>query len=125
MTSLNLVLPIVFQVAEAIYVHDPALLARRFLSRSIATPALLKELMALLMATHCDEASLRKFAAEHGLAGIEEQALCIWNRSDIHISRKAEAISALSEAPVNRAGLKISERLARPGAIPPPYDRVP
>ena len=125
MTSLNPVLPIGFQVAEAIYVHDPALLARRVLSRSIATPALLKELMALLVATHGDEASLRKFAAEHGLAGIEEQALFIWNRGDIHISRKEKAIRALSGAPVNRAELKIIEVVARTGSIPPQYARVP
>src|SRR5207249_4942654 len=79
MTSLNPVLSIGFQIAEAIYVHDPALLAHRVLARSKSTPALLKELMALLVATHGDEASLRKFATEHGLAGIEEQALFIWN----------------------------------------------
>ncbi|HYT18230.1 MAG TPA: ABC transporter ATP-binding protein, partial [Thermoplasmata archaeon] len=125
MTSLNPVLPIGFQVAEAIYVHDPALLARRVLARSKATPALMKELMALLVATHGDDASLRKFATEHGLAGIEEQALFIWNRGDIHISRKEKAIRGLSGTPVNRAELKVIEVVARAGSIPPQYARVP
>src|SRR3989442_2142221 len=91
MTSLNPVLSIGFQIAEAIYVHDPGLLARRVLARSKATPQLMREVLTLLGATHGDEAAVKKFATDHDLIGLEEQVLFVWRREDIHSLRKGKA----------------------------------
>jgi len=125
MTSLNPVLPIGFQVGESIYVHDPAQLARRVLARSKATPELTRELVSLLAATHGDETSVRKFAAEHDLAGIEEQALFVWSRGDIHISRKEKAIRALSGQPMNFVERWIIDTVVRARSIPWYLSRIP
>src|SRR5437879_11383434 len=92
MTSLNPVLPIGFQVGESIYVHDPAQLARRVLASSKATPDLTRELVSILAATHGDETSVRKFAAENDLAGIEEQDLFVWSSGEINNSHTVQAI---------------------------------
>src|SRR5256712_14003998 len=48
MTRLHAVLSIGVQVAETVYVHDPALLARRVLARSQATPQIMGASLTLL-----------------------------------------------------------------------------
>src|SRR5438128_12059163 len=125
MTSLNPVLPIGFQVGESIYVHDPAQLARRVLARSKATPELTRELVSLLAATHGDETSVRQFASEHDLAGIEEQALFVWSRGAIHISRKEKAIRALSGQPMDFVKRWIIDTVVPAPSIPSYLSRIP
>ncbi len=125
MTSLNPVLQVGFQVAEAIYVHDPALLARRALARSKATPELMRELLTLLRETNGDEAAVNDFAARHGLRGIEDQVLFVWRRGDVHISRKEKAIRSLSGQVMKTPERKVHEAIMRAGSIPPQYAKVP
>src|SRR5256712_233600 len=125
MTSLNPVLPVGFQVAETIYVHNPALLARRVLARSKATPSLMQDLLRLLDQTHGDEAAVTEFAADHGLPGIEEQALFVWRREDVHVSRKEKAIRSLSGQSMNPLERNIIVAVVKAGSIPPQFARVP
>ncbi|HLQ42555.1 MAG TPA: ABC transporter ATP-binding protein [Thermoplasmata archaeon] len=125
MTSLNPVLSVGFQVAETIYIHDPGLLARRVIARTKATPQLMRELLALLGASRGDESALRKFAADHDLVGLEEQALFIWRRQDIHVSRKEKAIRSLASPPMKPWERNITETVAKTGSIPPHFARVP
>jgi len=125
MTSLNPVLSIGFQIAEAIYVHDPGLLARRVLARSKATPQLMREVLTLLGATHGDEAAVKKFGADHHLIGLEEQVLFVWRREDLHISRKEKAIRSLSGQPLRPMERNIIETVAKSGSIPLHFARVP
>src|SRR5438093_681179 len=80
MTSLNPVLSVGFQIAEAIYVHDPASLAHRVLARTRATPSQMPELLAILGTARDDEAAVKEFAAKHDLLGIEDQVLSVWRR---------------------------------------------
>ncbi|HVG36826.1 MAG TPA: oligopeptide/dipeptide ABC transporter ATP-binding protein [Thermoplasmata archaeon] len=124
MTSLNPVLSIGFQVAEAVYVHDPALLARRVLAREKATSQDIRDLLTLLQLTHGDEAAVKKFATDRGLVGIEEQVLHIWRRQDIHISRKEKAIRALGGQPMNLFERYVFERVVKTGAVPWQFSRL-
>lgn len=125
MTSLNPVLSIGFQVAETVYVHDPALLARRVLARSKATPQIMREVLTLLGATQGDEAALGRFAADHDLVGLEEQVLFVWRREDVHISRKEKAIRSLAGQSMKPWERNIMETVAKTGSIPPQFARVP
>src|SRR5438046_9349294 len=92
MTSLNPVLSVGFQIAEAIYVHDPASLAHRVLARTRATASQMPALLAILGTARDDEAAVKEFAAKHDLLGIEDQVLSVGRRDDVHISRKAKAM---------------------------------
>src|SRR3989442_15802900 len=87
MTSLNPVLSIGFQVAETVYVHDPALLARRVLARSKATPQIMRGALTLLRATQGDEAALGCFRAAHDCVGLEVRVRLGWRRQEGHLSR--------------------------------------
>src|SRR2546428_10848572 len=116
MTSLNPVLPIGFQVAEAVYVHDPALLARRVLARAKATSQDIRDLLTILQQTHGDEAAVKEFATDRGLVGAEEQVPHIWRRPDIHISRKEKASRALGGQPRKPFERDAFERAGRNGA---------
>ena len=125
MTSLNPVLTVGFQVAETIFIHDPALLARRVLARTKATPELMGELLAFLGTSRGNESALRKFAADHDFVGIEEQALFIWRRQDIHISRKEKAIRSLAGRPMKPWERNIIETVAKSGSIPFQFAHIP
>ena len=125
MTSLNPVLQVGFQVAETIYVHDPARLARRTLARSKATPELMRDLVRVLVATDGEEAAVEDFAVKHGLAGLEEQVFFVWRRGDMHISRKEKALRSLAGQAMKPVERTILETIARAGSIPPQYARVP
>ncbi len=125
MTSLNPVLKVGFQIAETIYVHNPALLARRALARTMATPDLAKELLSVLRSSGGDEGAVKRFAAEHGITGIEEQALFVWRRKDVHISRKEKAIRSLAGRPVGPAVRNILEVTAKAGRISSRLAKVP
>ena len=125
MTSLNPVLSVGFQIAEAIYVHDPASLAHRVLARTRATPSQMPELLAILGTARDDEAAVKEFAAKHDLLGIEDQVLSVWRRDDVHISRKERAIRLLAGQQIRPVERNIVETVARAGSIPPRFSRVP
>ena len=125
MTSLNPVLSVGFQIAEAIYVHDPASLAHRVLARTRATPSQMPELLAILGTARDDEAAVKEFAAKHDLLGIEDQVLSVWRRDDVHISRKEKAIRLLAGQQIRPVERNIVETVARAGSIPPRFSRVP
>ena len=125
MTSLNPVLQVGFQIAEAIYLQDPARLARRVLARSKATPEAIQELLGVLQKTDGDEAAVHDFAASRGLRGLEEEALSIWRRRDIHASRKEKAIRGLPGPDLRGAERRLLETIVAAGSIPPRYSKVP
>src|SRR5213592_4921260 len=125
MTSLNPVLSVGFQIAEAIYVHDPASLAHRVLARTRATASQMPELLAILGTARDDEAAVKEFAAKHDLLGIEDQVLSVWRRDDVHISRKEKAIRLLAGQQIRPVERNIVETVARAGSIPPRFSRVP
>ena len=118
MTSLNPVLQVGFQIAETIYFHDPALLARRALARSKATTKDMKDLLAILHERGADEKAVTDFARARGLQGIEEQALFVWRRTDIQVSRRETAILALCNEHIRPLAKKTYERVASVGKIP-------
>src|SRR5205823_1872227 len=125
MTSLNPVLQVGFQIAEAIYLQDPARLARRVLARSKATPEAIQELLGVLQKTDGDEAAVHDFSASRGLRGLEEEALSIWRRRDIHASRKEKAIRGLPGPDLRGAERRLLETIVAAGSIPPRYSKVP
>ncbi len=119
MTSLNPVLPVGFQVAETVYVHVPALLARRALARSHATPEDMRAIIRLLR-TGGDqsEKAVIEYAKKRELPGIEEQVFFLWRRPDIHIARKEKAILAMAGQPLRPWERFVYETVARAGAVP-------
>lgn len=125
MTSLNPVLTIGFQIAEAVYLHNPALLAKRRLAREAATPQDLREILRLLEENEGDEAPIRAYVAAKSLEGLEEQALFVWRRPDIHRARKEKAILTLGEAEPRRFERSILGVVARAGSIPPQFRWIP
>ena len=125
MTSLNPVLQVGFQVAEAVYVHNPALLARRALARARVQPADLRDLLKLLRTSEGLRAALDTFARERHLEGIEEQALAVWQREDLHVSRKETLILALSGETIEPGERRVLETIDRHGSIPVTYRRTP
>jgi oligopeptide/dipeptide ABC transporter ATP-binding protein len=125
MTSLNPVLPVGHQIGEAVYIHNPGLLARRVLARAKATKDQMRALIAVLRETGGDESSVNRFAAEHGLEGIEEQVLVVWKRSDIHVSRKEKAILSLAGEKLPSLLKRVMDTVAGRGSIPHQVLRVP
>ncbi len=125
MTSLNPVLQVGFQVGEAVYLHNPALLARRALARSEATADDLREVVRLLRSTDGGEDALHAYAKEHGLEGIEEQVLFVWRRSDIHVSRKEKMIHSMGHEKMQTWEKKTLERISKQGRIPIEMRRLP
>ncbi len=126
MTALNPVLQVGYQVAETVYVHDPALLARRALARTKATPETMRALVKVLQEKGDDPEALVAFAKEKGIPGIEEQALFIWRRTDIHVSRKARLVQALCEDKITEPlGVRTLEAIAKWGHIPIAMRRTP
>jgi oligopeptide/dipeptide ABC transporter ATP-binding protein len=118
MTSLNPVLRVGFQVAETVYVHNPALLARRTLARVRATTEDMRAILTILQAQGADENAIRVYAKPRRLEGIVEQVLFVWRRTDIHSSRKETVILALSNHPIQPFEKKVLERIDRTGSIP-------
>jgi oligopeptide/dipeptide ABC transporter ATP-binding protein len=119
MTSLNPVLQVGFQVAETVFVHSPALLAQRALSRSKATPDDMRQIIRLLQQDgDSGERDVRAYAKEHGLQGIEEQVLFIWQRPDIHVVRKEKTILGMGGEMIRSFPRRVFERVATTGAIP-------
>ena len=119
MTALNPVLQVGFQVAETVYVHSPALLAQRALARAKATPEDMRQIVQLLHRGGDEgERSVRDYAKEHGLQGIEEQVFFIWRRPDIHVVRKEKAILAMGGQPLRAFSRNVFERVASTGTIP-------
>jgi oligopeptide/dipeptide ABC transporter ATP-binding protein len=92
MTSLNPVLPVGYQIAEGILVHQPELLAQRRLARVKATKDDLEQILALLKE---GESAVYEYAKSRGLQGIEEQALNIWRRNDLGEAKKEKMILSL------------------------------
>ena len=125
MTSLNPVLQVGFQVAEAVYVHAPGLLARRTLARAKATPDDVRALIGILRAQGPDEAALRAFAKQRHLEGLEEQALAVWRRTDIQTSRKEKTILGLCQQPLQPLEDKVLTQIADAGFIPFQYRATP
>ncbi len=126
MTALNPVLQVGYQVAETVYVHDPALLARRALARTKATPETMRALVKVLQEKGDDAEAVAAFAKEKGIPGIEEQALFIWRRSDIHVSRKSRLIMALVDDKITEPlGVRALEQIAKVGHIPMAMRRTP
>ncbi len=125
MTSLNPVIQVGYQVGETVSLHNPALLARRALARSRATPDDMRAIARLLREHEGDEAALRAFAKEKHLEGLEEQALFIWRRPDIHVSRKEKLVMSMGGGPIPLVARAILERVARQGAIPIELGRTP
>ncbi len=125
MTSLNPVLQVGFQVGEVVYLHNPALLARRALARSRAKPEDMRAIARMLKDSNGDEAALNAYAKQKGLEGIEEQALHVWDRPDIHVSRKEKLIMAMGGERVRPLAEKILERVAKEGTIPIDLARTP
>jgi peptide/nickel transport system ATP-binding protein len=119
MTSLNPVLQVGFQVAETVYVHSPALLARRALARSRATPEDMRQVIRILKERgNAGEQAVRAYAKERGLEGIEEQVFFIWRRPDIHVVRKEKTILGMGGQPLRTFSRNVFERVASAGAIP-------
>ncbi len=125
MTSLNPVLQVGFQVGETVYLHNPALLARRALARSRASPEDMRSVAKILREHEGDETALRAFAKDRHLEGLEEQALFVWRRPDIHVSRKEKLIMSMGGDPIRPVAHAILERVARQGAIPIELGRTP
>jgi peptide/nickel transport system ATP-binding protein len=118
MTSLNPVLRVDFQVAETVYVHNPALLARRTLARARATMEDMRAILTILRSQGGNENALRAYAEPRHLEGLVEQVLFVWRRKDIHSSRKETAILALCNQPIQPFEEKVLERIDRTGSIP-------
>jgi oligopeptide/dipeptide ABC transporter ATP-binding protein len=125
MTSLNPVLPVGHQVGEAVYTHNPGLLARRVLARAKSTKDQMRAVIDLLERATGDESSLKRFAVEHGLEGIEEQVWAVWKRADIHVSRKEKAILALAGEKIPSPLRRVMETVAGRGSIPRQVLRIP
>jgi peptide/nickel transport system ATP-binding protein len=125
MTSLNPVLQVGFQIGEAIYVHNPVLLARRALARAKATPAEMKQLFDGMPRLGDVEPFVQAFAREHGIVGLEEQVLFIWRRTDIHESKKRKLIMALAGQKLDPLAKRFCERIADVGAVPMELQRIP
>jgi peptide/nickel transport system ATP-binding protein len=125
MTSLNPVMPVGHQIGEAVYVHNPGLLARRVLARAKTTPDQMRALLAVLRETTGDEVSVHRFAADHGIEGIEEQALAIWRRADLHVPRREKAILSLAGQKLPFYIKRVLDTVAGRGSIPRQVLRVP
>ena len=125
MTSLNPVLSIGFQVAETVFFHNPALLARRALARAKANPADMREVVRLLKERGGNEEAIAEFVKQRGIEGIEEQVLFVWRRGDIHQAKKENVIVSLCGGRLRPFDRKVLEVIARTGSIPPYYGRVP
>ncbi len=125
MTSLNPVLSIGFQVAETVYVHNPALLARRALARAQATAADMRELVHLLKELGGSEEAIAGYVAARHLEGIEEQVLLMWRRGDVHQAKKERIILSLCGGKLRPFDRKVLQVVARAGSIPVYYRRVP
>jgi oligopeptide/dipeptide ABC transporter ATP-binding protein len=97
MTSLNPVLQIGFQIAEAIYYHNPELLAKRILARAKVTKDQLRGIIKLLNKEENYIEPLTKFVKENNLEGLEDQVISIWERNDIHKLRKEKMVLSLTE----------------------------
>ncbi|ADL19213.1 Dipeptide/oligopeptide ABC transporter, ATPase component [Acidilobus saccharovorans 345-15] len=105
MTTLNPVLPVGYQIAEVVLQHNPALLAKRRLARARATKDDVKTILGYLKSNDYD--NLREFVKARGLEGLDDQAIAIWRRKDIHDIVKELRI-------LNLCCQKISPMLAKP-----------
>ncbi|BBL48401.1 ABC transporter ATP-binding protein [Metallosphaera sedula] len=103
LTALNPVLPVGYQIAEAVYFHDPERLIRRALSRQKVTHEELRELLNVLKAQ--GEERLLEEIERKGLQGLDEQILSIWRRRDIHEARKEKMILNLANVKLSRTDL--------------------
>ncbi|WP_252896487.1 ABC transporter ATP-binding protein [Metallosphaera hakonensis] len=103
LTALNPVLPVGYQIAEAIYFHDPERLIRRALSRNKVTQAELRQLLNILK-TQGEENFLQEIE-RRGLQGLDEQILSIWRRRDIHEARKEKMILGLANVKLSRVDI--------------------
>ena len=103
LTALNPVLPVGYQIAEAVYFHDPERLIRRALSRQKVTHEELRELLNVLKAQG-EERFLEEIERK-GLQGLDEQILSIWRRRDIHEARKEKMILNLANVKLSRMDL--------------------
>jgi oligopeptide/dipeptide ABC transporter, ATP-binding protein, C-terminal domain len=95
LTSLNPVLQVGYQIAEAVYYHDPMRLVRRAISRNRCTQADLRDLVTTLK-TKGEEALIEEVEMRN-LRGLEEQILSIWRRQDIHEAKKEKLILSLDK----------------------------
>jgi len=111
MTSLNPVLQIGYQIAEAVFYHDPDRLLRRALAREKITIEDLKNMIKILKSK--GEDAMKEYAENKGLKGIEEQILAIWNREDLHEAKKEKMIlDLIKDKPgfFQRIGLKLATK---------------
>ncbi|MEM0290188.1 MAG: ATP-binding cassette domain-containing protein, partial [Metallosphaera sp.] len=100
LTALNPVLPVGYQIAEAVYFHDPERLIRRALSRNRVDQEKLRVLLTILK-TEGEEKFIQKIE-EMGLNGLDEQILSIWRRRDVHEARKEKMILALANVKLSK-----------------------
>lgn len=117
MTALNPVLQIGYQIAETIFYHDPERLIRRALAREKVKIEDLKEMIRILKVE--GERGIKEYAKNKGIEGIEEQVISIWERENIHESKKEKLILDLAKYKPSFLQ-KIGLRLAKKG-----FTRIP
>ena len=119
MTALNPVLQIGYQIAEAIYYHNPSLLAKRILSRYKATKDDMREILKILKNYKEDyNERLLNYIKSRDLEGLEEQVLFIWERNDLHDIKKEKLIMSLAGERVSRFALPFLNQVARTNKVP-------
>ncbi len=114
MTTLNPVLPVGYQIAEVVLQHNPSLLAKRRLARAKATKEDTKSILSYLKSNDYD--GLREFVKSRRLEGIDDQAISIWRRRDLHDLVKEIRILNLccqSINPIARPGLEETAKTNR------------
>ncbi|QKQ99771.1 ABC transporter ATP-binding protein [Metallosphaera tengchongensis] len=108
LTALNPVLPVGYQIAEAVYFHDPDRLLRRALSRDKVTQEDMREFLNILK-TDGEEKLIQELKSR-GLEGLDEQILSVWRRKDIHEARKEKIVLSLANVKlksIDKLGLTI------------------
>jgi len=113
MTALNPVLQVGYQIAEAVYYHNPSVLARRILARYKATKDDMREILSILKNKEDYNEKLLKFIKGKNLEGLEEQVLFIWERNDLHDIKKEKLILSLAGERVPRTALSFLYKIAK------------
>ena len=116
MTSLNPVLPVGFQIAEVLLQHNPALLAKRRLARAKATKDDVKSVLGYLKSN--DYSGLREYAKAKGLEGLDDQAISIWRRRDVHDAVKELRVLSLCCEKLNPLMKGPLESVAKANRVP-------
>jgi len=119
MTTLNPVLQVGYQITEAIYYHNPSILAKRILARYKATKDDMREILGILKSYKEDyNEKLIKFVKTNDLEGLEEQVLFIWERNDLHDIKKEKLILSLAGERIPRFSLPFLYKIAKTNKIP-------